>query len=352
MSKLVILYDSIIFSLQKAGGISSYWYNLCLRLTNTNHSTFFIENKYNGNIEHEKLLNFDRKIFKTSFSIPLFKRFIDIKALELNNKFIFHSSYYRISNNKFAVNVVTIHDFIHEKYYSGLRKWLHVLQKSNAINKADVIITVSNNTRNDLLELYPNIKPENVKVVYNGVSLDYFPLKLNKSCNSKSILYVGSREKYKNFDNLIKILKEIGSYRLVIVGSPLTNREKSILNNMLFDRWENFTYLSNSELNILYNNVYALAYVSSYEGFGIPLLESMKAGCPFIAIRNSAIPEIAANAGILIDSLTTNNFKYALSQIKLRRDEIIQNGFIRSNQFSWNKCFEETINIYNDFICK
>jgi glycosyltransferase involved in cell wall biosynthesis len=352
MKKIVILYDSIIFSLQKAGGISSYWYNLCIRFLSSENLIFFIEKKFTGNIEHKKLLQKNRNFHNNIISVPLLYRFLNVKTYNLNEKFIFHSSYYRITKNELAVNVVTIHDFIHEKFYSGIRKWLHVLQKSYAIQNADVIITVSHNTRKDLLEFYPTINPDNVRVVYNGVSEEYFPIQNKLSFDNNSILFVGSREKYKNFNKLVEILNNIGKYNLIIVGSPLNKKEKVFLNTMLNNRWQIFTFLSNSELNYLYNSVNALAYVSSYEGFGIPLLESMNAGCPFIALRNSSICEVAGDAGVLIDSLTSNDFIKALDKITDKRADIIQKGFLRAKQFSWNKCFNETINIYQEFINK
>ena len=347
---MVIILDCIVFSLQKAGGISAYWYNLCLRILKGNNLIFLIEEEFNGNIEHEKLLKIKRFISDQKFALKPFDRFLNLNTQEISSKFIFHSSYYRITKNKFAVNVVTVHDFIREKYYSGLRKWLHVYQKSYSINKADVIITVSENTKTDLLKYYPKINPNNVKVVYNGVSEEYFPIKNGIVHLSNSILYIGSRENYKNFNALVKILSEIEGYELIIVGNSLKKLEVLNLNLMLKNRWKNFTYLSNFELNNLYNSVFALAYVSSYEGFGIPLIESMRAGCPFIALRNSSIVEVADNAGVLIDTLTRTSFISGLNEIKEFREDIIEKGFIRSKSFSWDKCYEETIKIYEEYL--
>jgi glycosyltransferase involved in cell wall biosynthesis len=347
---MIIILDSIVFSLQKAGGISTYWCNMCVRILKSPNLIYLIEEEYSGNIEHEKLLKIKRPIYKSRFTLKPFVRFLNLNTQEISSKFIFHSSYYRVTKNKFAVNVVTIHDFIYEKFYSGFRKWLHVYQKSYSINNADVIITVSNNTKKDLLKYYPKINPNNVKVVYNGVSEEYFPINKDDSRMSNSILFVGSREKYKNFDLLVKILSEIRDYDLIIVGDSLKKNEIFILNKMLKNRWKNFTYLSNFELNKLYNSVFALAYVSSYEGFGIPLIESMRAGCPFIALRNSSIIEVAGNAGVLINSLTATSFISGLMEIKEFREDIIQKGLIRSLFFSWDKCYTETLKIYEEYL--
>jgi glycosyltransferase involved in cell wall biosynthesis len=349
---MLLLLDSFVFSLQKAGGISSYWFNLSKRLIKSQNNLIFIEEKFIGNIEHEKILPLKRTIYKLFFTLKPFSRFINIDTKGIKTKFIFHSSYYRITKNRLAVNVVTIHDFIHEKYFSGLRKWLHIYQKSYSINNADVIITVSNNTKKDLLKLYPKINPNNVRVVYNGVSTEYFKKNDKKNRINKSILFVGSRNKYKNFKKLVSIISEIGNFKLIIVGPPLTDSEKIFLNKNILDNWENYSYLSNKELNNLYNSVFALAYVSSYEGFGIPIVESMRAGCPFIALNKSSIPEVAGNAGVLLDALNTTNFRKALNKISNSRDKIVEKGLKRSKIFSWNKCYSETIKIYEEYLNK
>jgi mannosyltransferase len=102
------------------------------------------------------------------------------------------------------------------------------------------------------------------------------------------------------------------------------------------------------ELNALYNNAFALVYPSSYEGFGIPVVEAMKAGCPFIALNKSSIPEVAGDAGVLMDDLTIDFFNEALSRIKTDRDEIIIKGLNQVSNFSWEKCYYETLKIYKE----
>ena len=349
---MTIIIDSIIFSLQKAGGISSYWFNLSIRLLQSKNFVRCIEEKFIDNIEHAKLLNINRLFLSNYFVFKPFNRYLNVNTNTITEKFIFHSSHYRVTKNKYAVNIVTIHDFIYEKYYKGFRKWLHLYQKAYAIKNADVIITVSSNTKKDLLEYYPEIQEKNIKVVHNGVSDDYFPLELSNSNFRNSILFVGSRETYKNFKNLVQILHELDNFNLIVVGNSLNKNEITFLDKMLKNRWQGFSHPNNNELNNLYNSVFALAYVSSYEGFGIPLLEAMKAGCPFIALNNSSIPEVAGNAGVLIDSLNSTNFVSAINKILDFRDDIIEKGYSRVKLFSWDKNYEETLKIYLEYLYK
>ncbi|NQW28471.1 MAG: glycosyltransferase, partial [Flammeovirgaceae bacterium] len=95
---------------------------------------------------------------------------------------------------------------------------------------------------------------------------------------------------------------------------------------------------------------YVLLYPSSYEGFGIPILEAMKSGCPFIASNNSSIPEVAGKAGILHDHLSVEDYLSSIISIKAKRESLILEGYDQSDKFSWDKCYIETKNIYNQLL--
>jgi len=72
----------------------------------------------------------------------------------------------------------------------------------------------------------------------------------------------------------------------------------------------------------------------------------MRAGCPFIAFNSSAIPEVAGNAGILLNNLSFNSFHNAIDNLIENRNDIIMQGYIQVSKFSWKKCYDETYNIY------
>lgn len=341
-----IIYDNIIFSLQNAGGISNYWFQLSYRLLKSSYNVKFIERRNSKNLYRIELNTINNNVIRSIYFPLLIDRFLNIQTT-LNEKFIFHSSYNRITKNINAIQVLTVHDLIHEKFYTGLRKHLHVYQKKIAIKNASHIIAVSENTKNDLLSFYPSIKEENITVIYNGVSEQFTCL---QEINENYILYIGSREKYKNFRTIVQLLSTFKEFKLVIVGSKLSIEETEHLNSFLKDRWEIHTGLSNDDLNILYNKAFALLYPSSYEGFGIPLLEAMRAGCPFIALNNSSIPEVAGEAGIILDKLTIDSLSTAFADIKLNREIIKSKGFIQSKKFSWDKSYKETVSLYEKLL--
>jgi mannosyltransferase len=100
----------------------------------------------------------------------------------------------------------------------------------------------------------------------------------------------------------------------------------------------------------LYNDAVCLWYPSSYEGFGIPPLEAMRAGCPFIALNRSSIPEVAGNAGILLEEADPAAIASAIEQCTLteRRAQLRHLGFEQAQKFSWQHTFEATASIYRE----
>jgi len=286
-------------------------------------------------------------------------RYLDFQQ-KLPKGSIFHSSYYRISNQKDIVNITTVHDFTYEYYRTGLVKLVHSWQKGRAISKSDGIICVSQNTKKDLLKFYPNIKEEKIKVIYNGVSdifcqliepSQYLIGDYEKLNSKKYILYVGDRNGYKNFNIAVKVTQQMYNCALVIVGGGvLLNDEKELLQNEYF----HYQGISAADLNILYNNSFCLLYTSSHEGFGIPVAEAMKAGCPVVSTRTSSIPEVSGDAGLLVDKIEVNEFIKAILKLENKdfRDEIVKKGFKQAKKFSWDKCFEETLEFYKEVVGK
>lgn len=344
-----ILLDNIVFSLQKVGGISTYWFELNSRILQDYDDALFIDRK-NSNIVAKQLVISKKKILSTGVPNLLIDRFINVRLKDVKEPFVFHSSYNRITTNKKAKQVLTVHDFVHERFYKGIRQFLHSYQKRKAINKADAIIVISESTKKDLLLFFSNINPNKVRVIYNGVSDDFFPL--SQKVVTNYFLFIGSREKYKNFDFAVEAISQTVNFKLIVVGSILRKNEILMLNRLIPNRWQLFNNIKNADLNELYNNAFALIYPSSYEGFGIPILEAMKAGCPFVAFNCSSIPEVAGDAGILIDKLEISLFKKAVVMIEENREEIVKKGFNQAKKFSWEKCYEQTLQVYKDLYKK
>jgi mannosyltransferase len=232
--------------------------------------------------------------------------------------------------------------------------------KYGSIKRAEGIICISENTYTDLIKFCPPSKNQKVKIIHNGVSDDYYridqePDLATKYLNSLGIngpylLYVGSRINYKNFAFVVQLLKEITNINLVIVGPILHTKELNLFDKESLKRTSIITNVNNSDLNILYNFAHALVYPSSYEGFGIPVIEAMKAGCPVLALQNSSIKEISGGAGILFKELNIELFKKAIFELYNLdfKQEIVGKGLIQSSKFSWDKCLKETYEFYQE----
>jgi len=308
----------------------------------------------------EKIDIASSSILKNNLSIYPIKiqRYINPKIQ--NEKGIFHSSYFRTVDNPNINNITTVHDFTYEYFVKGFPRFIHHSQKGNAIKHSKKIICVSENTRNDLLRFFPKIEEDNIKVVYNGVSEDYCQL-LPKDCSlinqlvpfqsMEYILYVGDRRSdYKNFNMLVNACK-IAKFPLVIVGGGLLTTEEQL---MLSDKLGTNKYfllngLSNNQLNLLYNNAAFLVYPSVYEGFGIPIIEAQKAGCPVICSNKSSIPEVAGRGAYIIDNISDDKISDILLQSKsgtIQTNEIVKAGLLNAQRFSWDKCYKETKQVY------
>lgn len=352
-----IAYDNVVFSLQRVGGISNYWYQLSKRLQNSiDHSVSFYGFKDENLFRKELKL---KSLTKSKLPLQLF-RYLPLTT-KLPSKAIFHSSYYRVCLQRDVVNITTVYDFVYEYYSNKLTpsKLAHSFQKQFAVTYSQGIICISESTKKDLLYFYPYIDPELIKVIYLGADEKFTPLDNKQSYLSlispslkplQYILYVGSRKPYKNFSKALEVISLNPDLLLVVIGG----KEFSSQEKKFFSSFENrvlhFTGVNSRDLNVLYNNAFCLLYPSIYEGFGIPPLEAMKAGCPVVSTNSSSIPEVVGDAGLLVSTVTTSALvdKLNILRNKSLRMSIINSGIRQAKKFSWDRCFEQTVEFYEE----
>ena len=352
----MIYCDNIIFSLQKAGGISVVWQNLLSEMQKKGIDFFVLEyGRAINNIFRQQLKLPAEKIVQRNFTLSKnIEQLLNVQIEKTKVPFIFHSSYYRLCSNSKSINVTTVHDFIYEKgvIKLGLPERIRVWQNHRAIYGSEKIVCISENTRKDLLTYLPNIDENKVIVIYNGVSEDYRMVSQKQSKYQDYILFVGGREGYKNFDFVVKSLAK-SKYNLLICGNELLTREKTLLDECLGLRRYHFILRpSNKELNLIYNSVYCLIYPSSYEGFGIPILEAQRAGCPVIALNSSSIPEVVGDGGLLLQKLDSKELLSTIADINSGRNRVllIEKGLKNSLRFSWEKMASEYISLYKSLL--
>lgn len=348
-----LIFDNIIFSLQKSGGISVVWQHLIAGLSHRGLMPECLEYKgADENISRQRLdIPSDRiinmgpfRFLRCQFSSPRVKS---------DTPFIFHSSYFRTCRSKGAVNVTTVHDFTYSKIKVTLRQRCRRWLSFRAIRRSDAIVCVSENTRNELLRFLPDIDPAKVHVIHNGVSETFHAIEGGAPYPeySSHVLFVGGRQAYKNFEFAVRELAPT-RFSLLIVGAPLDNCEKALLEALLPGRYKAFSYPSNEELNRLYNSVHCLVYPSSNEGFGLPVAEACKAGCPVVASKNSSIPEVLGDSRLMMDRCTGECLRDHLEMAgdKDIRAEVIARQKDHVERFTWQKMADQYLSLYQKLL--
>lgn len=339
----MLILDGIIFSLQSHGGISVYFRELISRLARDHAEATLLTYPplRQEPVELHALSTEHRP------SRPLERYRSCVLPRKRAHERVFHSTYYRQPSPK-CPTVVTVHDFVYERFVHGPRQWVHLLQKHAAIRAADVIICVSNATRDDLLEFVGISQRQSVEVIHHAASQAFAPLSLEKPTRPY-VLFVGQRQGYKNFALLLRAMSFLSDFDLYCIGGgPLRPEELGIVDETVQRRVRHFGTVSDAELNRLYNRATCLAYPSRYEGFGIPVLEAMQAGCPVVATRCKAVIEVGADA-LTISQDDPAAFANAI--LKVDNAEVRQRataaGLQRAQQFDWETTYRKTTQIYS-----
>ena len=264
---------------------------------------------------------------------------------------IFHSTYYRLPADRRTRVVTTVYDFVYERFASLPRRIVHSVQKRAAITAADRIICISESTRRDLLEFVGHHYHDRTLVVPLAAAETFHPVVGTERLSQ--VLFVGSRGRYKNFLAVVHALASLRDISLLCVGGgAFTSEERTLLDHQLPGRYRAAGYVSDAELNIEYNRSLCLAYPSLYEGFGIPVLEAMRAGCPVVAVNASSIPEVAGNAAILVERGSADEIRYAIESLSVAatREALVARGLARSRDFSWDETYRRTVTVYEELL--
>ena len=280
---------------------------------------------------------------------------------------LLHSLHYTSPFLLACASVVTIHDltfFLFPELHKLSKRLFFPSVIRASARKADALITVSENTRQDSIRLL-HVPEEKIFAVQLGVDEIFHPIKDNGlrrkiyqqyQLPEKFILYVGLVEPRKNLPLLIRsfrtLVEEGFSHRLVIAGRlgwMYQEVFKQIETLGLEDRIKFTGYVPRQNLPIVYNLAELFVYPTLYEGFGLPVLEAMACGTPVVTSNISSLPEIVGNAGILVtpgeESALAEAMVKVLSDPKMQ-ENLAEKGIIRSKDFSWKRTAKETLQVY------
>lgn len=364
-----VFFEHSIFTKQILGGPSKYILDLAKNLNKKNIDARvfapFHVNDFLESVKKENKFIFGKKVFLNEFIVnknrptlilEKLNFFLNKKNFENFNPDILHSTYYNydLYNRKVKL-VVTVYDLIHEKLYKEYGLSRPRFSKEKILNIANQIICISESTKRDLLDIY-NIDEKKVHVIHLGINKeDYF---LDEKFNKRKpfVLYVGSRQRYKNFKLVIKMISkypEINKdFDFVFFSSEKFGKyEKEILDYYKVNN-QNLYFVGGDaqQLSKYFNSANFLLYPSMYEGFGLPILEAFLHNCPVICSNISSLPEVAGSAAEYfipdsIDSMANAIFKVINSNE--RTLELKKLGKERLQNFSLEKCAKETINVYH-----
>lgn len=337
----MLIIDGIIFSLQKQGGISVYFNQLIKFLEKQQeYADFLIEEPSLQDTRNiGELLGVVRRPARLLERYRLCR--ISVEAS------VFHSSYYRLPSQSGLPTVVTVHDFIYERYQRGPRQWVHTAQKNVAIRAAQAVICISESTKQDLLEFVGETVGQKIYVIHNGVDDIFKNLSLEPS-GKPFVLFVGQRAGYKNFNIALVAMTFLPELELQCVGGgPIRPDELTNVPDSVAKRIRHLGFVSDEELNVLYNQALCLVYPSSYEGFGIPVVEAMRAGCPVVSIDCKAVLEVGRDALTVVSGSDPRAMADAILQTgSSGRQSLIQKGLTVVQGYSWDATHRQTLEVY------
>ena len=281
---------------------------------------------------------------------------------------LFHATDHHIPRIAGVPTVATIMDVIpmlHPEWIKNdlrsLKSWLF----KTAILKADHIITISEYSKQDMVE-HLKIAPERISVTPLGVEPVYFEriadqqkdAVLNKhGLKPGFFLFVGTLQPRKNLPRILQAFKQLPEavrkeHPLVIVGRDGWNNEELLpqlaqLEQQGEGRW--LSYLPQAEVMALLQSAGALVFPSLYEGFGLPVIEAFAAQCPVIASNSTSVPEVAGDAAWAVDPYSVESISAAMQDLlnqPERREEKIQRGLQRARQYTWQECARQTLEVY------
>jgi glycosyltransferase involved in cell wall biosynthesis len=358
-----IFYDHQVFSLQDAGGVSRYQYELVRNLQASSEVQTEVLMGMNASVmPFAELRNHRTNVLSWRTGIkPGYLRYgineilSPVIAQRLGRVDIYHVMLYRaIPFVRRGRLLVTHHDCTHERFPQMFHNASFIIKtKRNLFSKADAIICVSESSRRDLLHFY-DVDEKKTYVVHHGFSPLHIGPPLTDAASVPYLLYVGSRAEYKNFPLLLEAFSRsglAGDYRLMVVGGGEFSAEQQARISAL-GLAESVTLIPKIDEGALaqvYRNAALFVYPSLYEGFGFPPLEAMSLGCPVLAHRTSSLPEVCGDAAFYFDNPDADELARVLVTtlqdapgIAMKR----QQGEAQVRLYDWSRTAANTLNIY------
>lgn len=287
---------------------------------------------------------------------------------------LYHGTNYKVQTMGRLGGIVTIHDLWLDRHPEYSKKVLgqrmSFFYTRRRASQAVRVITVSEHSAKDIRELY-GLPKDRIAVIPHGVSGEFRPdheegrvstLRSRYRLSAEEyILFMGGAEPRKNHISLFEAYASKPdlrkSHSLVVVGNPV-HRLGSIMETArtlgISDRVVSTGMVNTGDLRVLYSNASLFVFPSRYEGFGLPVLESMACGTPVITSNTTSLPEVAGDAAVLVNPHDVDQLAEAIVRVlgdPALRETLRSRGLERARQFTWERSARETIAIYRE-ICQ
>ena len=350
-------------------GVGWYIFNIVKGLVQNNKNDYtgeFINFMNRHNVKEQ--INYNIKI-KQNKLIPYKIYNILTQKLKISHNFllgtksdIYHFFNFTIPKNIKGKIIITIYDTVFFTVPETMGDMKTISEYRYAAEKSDLIITISESAKSDIIKHF-NVSEEKIKIVTPGIDLHKYSKSELENIRKKYnlpqnyILYLGTIEPRKNIERIVKSFKrykqEINDdLKLVIVGKKGWKYDNimKLIESMGTDIIIT-GYIDEEDKVPIYKLAQIFVFPSLYEGFGMPILEAMASGTPVITSNISSMPEVAGNAGILVDPFDENEifgaYKKILSDEKLKK-EMVQRGLEQTKKFEWKKSVEILEKIYEE----
>jgi glycosyltransferase involved in cell wall biosynthesis len=248
--------------------------------------------------------------------------------------------------------VVTVHDLSFARSPELMGRKDRLVFRTvvpRAVRRAARVLTVSERTKRDLVELY-GVAREKVVVTPNGVDPAFVPSVGDTSegasynlSQGSYVLAVGAIQTRKNHLAAYEAVSEVGM-PLVIAGPQ---KDMALADELRRRGARLEGYVATERLAELYRGAACLVQASSFEGFGLPVIEAMASGTPVVAVREPALEEVAGEAAVLVDEThIADGIRDALAD----RTRLVAAGLERARAFSWRASAERTLAVYSEIL--